>query len=151
MKAMKQTLQTGWTSDRMDVASTSDRAVTEGFSEPPFTLRFRWWGSSHRNIWEKGLRQGKGVRPRELASSVRKSGGSLWPKYSQEENKLQWKRRAGPTHVKSSWTMERSMEFMSVQWEAAGVLQNNTRPDWPSLWLFPSSTGLWRHSHTWPL
>ena len=42
MKAMKQTLQTGWTSDRMDVASTSDRAVTEGFSEPPFTLRFRW-------------------------------------------------------------------------------------------------------------
>ena len=128
--------------DRMEEVSTSDRAVTEGFSEPPFTLRFRWWGSSHRNIWEKGLSQGKGARPQELASGVWKSGGSLWPKHSQEENKLQWKRRAGPTHVKSSRSMEGSTEFMSVQWEAAGVLQKNTRPDWPSLWLFTASTGL---------
>ena len=100
--------------DRMDEASTSDRAVTEGFSEPPFMLRFRWWGSSHRNIWEKGLSQGKGAWPRELASSVWKSGGYLWPKYSQEENKLEWKRRAGPTHVKSSQSMEGSTGFVSA-------------------------------------
>ena len=121
--------------DRMDEASTSDRAMPEGFSEPPFMPRLRQWGSSHRNIREKGLSQGKAARPWKLAPSIQKSGGSLWLKYSQEENKLEWKRQAGPTHIKS------------VEREAAGVWQKNTRPDWPSLWLFRPSTGLWRH-HT---